>query len=195
MALKFLIQLTGVSEPAVWRRIVVPDNYTFHQFHRVIQLAFGWREENPYSFKPKAFQGEIKSPLPDSYYGSENVNDPEAIAHLLPLSDIFTRVGRECAYLYDPIDKWKHRIKLEEITPDRIRKSRCIAGGGACPAEGCGGASGFAKLKDIAANPFHKRHTEMRMRLRLKKDEKWSPADFDLRHANDRISEARIEFS
>lgn len=193
MALQFLVQLKDVYEPAVWRRVVVPDGYTFHQLHRVLQNAFGWHEENPYSFRPRAFQGEIKSPLPGYHYELGGSDDPQAVAHLVPLSDVFTRVGRECAYIYDPTDKWHHRIKLEEIAPARIRKARCIAGEGACPAEGCGGASGFARLKDIIANPFHDRHREMRMRLRLKPDEKWTARDFDLRAANDRISDARIE--
>lgn len=30
------------TEPAIWRRIVVPENYTFFKLHNFIQIAMGW---------------------------------------------------------------------------------------------------------------------------------------------------------
>lgn len=40
--LQFKIQLEFVKKPPVWRRIQVPYEYTFFQFHLAIQCCMGW---------------------------------------------------------------------------------------------------------------------------------------------------------
>lgn len=40
----FRVTLRDVSEPVVWREIDVPATYTFDQFHKVLQLVFGWSD-------------------------------------------------------------------------------------------------------------------------------------------------------
>ena len=39
--LQVKVWLTGIS-PMVWRRILVPTAFTFHELHGVIQVATGW---------------------------------------------------------------------------------------------------------------------------------------------------------
>lgn len=43
MALTFKIQIRGIKKPPVWRRISIPESFTFYDLHRTIQTAFGWK--------------------------------------------------------------------------------------------------------------------------------------------------------
>lgn len=38
-------------EPPIWRYVRVPDAYTLHQLHRVIQFMFGWLNYHLYTFE------------------------------------------------------------------------------------------------------------------------------------------------
>lgn len=38
------------SKPPVWRRIIIPDDYTFAQLHEAIRILFGWRRMDAYEF-------------------------------------------------------------------------------------------------------------------------------------------------
>src|SRR3982751_4045698 len=48
-ALDLRITIAGI-EPPIWRLVRVPDAYTLHQLHRVIQLVFGWLDYHLYAF-------------------------------------------------------------------------------------------------------------------------------------------------
>jgi len=47
---QFKISLKGIRPP-VWRRIQVPDNYTFWDLHVAIQDAMGWSDAHLHSFR------------------------------------------------------------------------------------------------------------------------------------------------
>lgn len=49
-ALRFRVELSTLSEPRIWREIRVPNNITFHKFHKVLQIAFGWSNRHAYEF-------------------------------------------------------------------------------------------------------------------------------------------------
>lgn len=53
----FRIQIKNIKKPPMWRRLEIPGNYTFHQFHTAIQLAFGWQFEHLYQFMEHAYEG------------------------------------------------------------------------------------------------------------------------------------------
>ncbi len=55
MTLTFKIQLKGVTKPPVWRKVKVPDSISFHEFHLVIQDAFGWGNSHLYQFSPTGY--------------------------------------------------------------------------------------------------------------------------------------------
>lgn len=42
MAYQFKIKLLNVKKPPVWRRVIIPENCTFEEFHHTIQISFGW---------------------------------------------------------------------------------------------------------------------------------------------------------
>ena len=39
------------THPPVWRRLVVPENISFYDLHRVIQLVFGWEDMHMHIFE------------------------------------------------------------------------------------------------------------------------------------------------
>ncbi|WP_408602550.1 plasmid pRiA4b ORF-3 family protein [Paraburkholderia guartelaensis] len=47
--LQLRISLRGVSPP-VWRRLLIPEQVTSAQLHRVMQLAMGWSDEHLHRF-------------------------------------------------------------------------------------------------------------------------------------------------
>ena len=47
--LQFKIVLKG-TKPPIWRRIVIPSNYTFWDFHVAIQDAMGWLDTHLHRF-------------------------------------------------------------------------------------------------------------------------------------------------
>ena len=55
MTLQFKIQINGITKPPVWRRVIVPETFTFERFHYVIQAAFGWENCHLYEFYEKSF--------------------------------------------------------------------------------------------------------------------------------------------
>jgi hypothetical protein len=56
MALQFKIELAEVDNPPVWRRVLVPEQFTFWRFHLVIQEAFGWWNSHLFQFSPEGWR-------------------------------------------------------------------------------------------------------------------------------------------
>ena len=136
MAFQFKIQLLNISIPTVWRRLLVPEQFTFLRMHKVIQVAFGWEDCHLFQFSPKGYGSEpnISMSFEGDDFAEEKI-DPSKIK----LSDMFGIPKQRYIYIYDFGDDWKHQIVLEKITGDKKLRAECIAGQGACPPEDCGG--------------------------------------------------------
>jgi len=39
------------TDPAIWRRLLVPGEISFRDFHQVLQVAMGWENDHLYEFK------------------------------------------------------------------------------------------------------------------------------------------------
>src|SRR5438874_9232485 len=134
MAFQFKLQLKHITDPVVWRRVVVPEQFTFYKFHLVIQKAFGWENYHLFQFSPKGYSSQPIIGIPN----------PEAMHEILDsrkikLHEIFTQPKQKFAYIYDFGDDWFHNILLEKITEEKKIRADCIDGGGTCPPEDCGG--------------------------------------------------------
>ena len=97
------------------------------------------------------------------------------------------RAGRAGAYDFG--DDWEHDIKLEKILPPDPAAVTpvCLTGKGACPPEDCGGAWGYADLKEAIANPDHEEHEELLGWLGLDDPSEFDPAEFSLDEINARL--------
>lgn len=189
MLFTFHIQLSNISKPTVWRRITVPANFTFAQFHHVIQVAFGWMNCHLYSFSEKRFNSAMDIQVPfdtDDELGQEVVS-PEKIR----LKNIFPE-HKSYLYIYDFGDDWKHRIKLEKVTDENAKNAEIIAGKGKCPPEDCGGPWGYERLKMSVNNPGDDEYEEFREWLSLEEGELYDAKEFDIITKKENVRSAHL---
>ena len=159
---QFKITLKG-TKPPIWRRILVPETYTFWDLHVAIQDAMGWEDYHLHEFtllSPKTGR-KVKIGIPsdeDVDYGWEVLAEwNQKIAHY------FSSENSKADYVYDFGDGWEHSIKLEKILPREtgVAYPRCIDGRGACPPEDCGGIGGYAEFLEAIGDPANELHEDM----------------------------------
>lgn len=158
---KFNISLSWVN-PTVWRKILVPEGYSFWDLHVAIQDSMGWLDCHLHAFrfgKPRSpDQVEIGVPFEESFGGVETLPGWE-----VPILAYFDEVGSHCIYEYDFGDGWEHEVTLEAImlAEKRVRYPRCPEGERACPPEDCGGAGGYQHVLEVISNPQDEEYEEM----------------------------------
>lgn len=148
--LQVRITLTDVDDPPVWRRVIIPAAYSLDRLHAVIQAAMGWQDCHLHAFRA----GKVS-------YGPDPDDEPGYLdERKFRLSDL--TADRIC-YEYDFGDSWEHELVIEEqmTAADGALYPACVAGGGACPPEDCGGSYGFAELKALLAGPPSPEREEM----------------------------------
>lgn len=185
---QFKIELNGVSDPNVWRRLTLPSNYTFLDFHTAIQIAFGWEGMHLFMFSPKGFGSKPQI----TELAEDDINEWEEgqlDADELILSDIFTTEKQKYSYIYDFGDSWKHTITLEKIVAKTASSPDCLDGKGKCPPEDCGGIGGYYALKEILADKKHPEYEEYAEWIGLEKDELWDAAEFDIEEIKNELKE------
>jgi len=134
------------TDPAVWRRIQVPENYTFYDLHVAIQDSMGWLDYHLHMFdiedasRPKG-KTRIECPF--------CIEDIEEEGFLLttevPLKELFKKSGDRALYTYDFGDNWELDVLLERILPREPKRKypECLDGQLAGPPEDCGSISGY----------------------------------------------------
>ena len=134
---QFLVVLSG-THPLVWRRIQVPEEYSFWGLHVAIQDAMGWLDYHRHEFR---------------------LLDAEVMpAWHVPLSKFFDQRNWHAppaTYSYDFGDDWQHVLVHEgfESADDNRAYPQCVAGEGRCPPEDCGGVHGYAEFLQVIADP------------------------------------------
>ncbi len=188
MPFQFKIQLKNISKPPVWRRLLVPEDFTFHQLHLLIQTAFGWMNAHLFRFSHQEYRSDFFISEKEMFDDPDFYEDDEVLdSKELKLSEIFNTEGQKFNYWYDFGDDWFHLITLEKITEEKLLQAMCPAGKGACPPEDCGGPWGYEGLKEALADPKHPGYKEMRKWLGLKKNETWDANFFDLKEAQEAV--------
>ena len=159
---QFKITLKG-TKPPIWRRILVPETYTFWDLHVAIQDAMGWDDYHLHEFtllSPKTGR-KVKIGIPSDEgadFGWKVLADwNQKIAHYFSLDN------SKADYVYDFGDGWEHSIKLEKILPREtgVAYPRCIGGKRACPPEDCGGIGGYAEFLEAIGDPANELHEDM----------------------------------
>jgi len=155
---QFLVVLPGTA-PLVWRRILVPEAYTFWDLHVAIQDAMGWMDSHLHEFEIVDPSGRFECigiPLDDL----DDVR-PTAAGWEVPIAKVLVRGMGPMRYRYDFGDDWEHTLELEGVeAADGGRYPRCVAGAGACPPEDVGGTRGYADFLQIIRDPDHPEHEE-----------------------------------
>ena len=140
--LQFKITLNE-SSPRVWRRILVPADYTFFDLHCAIQDAMGWAGGHLHAFYVSQQKGrewitiEFPNPERDDSFGFEKARDERKER----IADYFGTMVKQCKYSYDFGDSWDHTIVFERAISAGYgaKYPQCVAGAAACPPEDCGG--------------------------------------------------------
>lgn len=173
---QFKISLQGI-EPLIWRRILVPADYSFWDLHVAIQDSMGWLDYHLHVFRirPKHHHSEIEIGIPNE----DRFEDEAEIlpGWQIPIAKYFYDVGITYIYEYDFGDDWKHEITLEGILlREKGQKyPRCLGGAQACPPEDCGGVDGYQELLEVLADPEHEEYEEMITWL----GRKYDPSEFN----------------
>ena len=146
-------------KPEIWRRFLVPAAMTLDQFHRVLQIAFGWTNSHMHHF----FTKDNKFYEPPSPYRDPFGEEPAGDSRKTRLADVLPHVKSALRYEYDMGDSWLHFIWLEKILvhEDGAQLPWCVDGANAGPPDDCGGPPGYANLLEAFADPKHPEHAEM----------------------------------
>jgi len=140
--------------PEVWRRVVVPADFTLAELHHVLQAAFAWDDTHLHVFKAGGARyglAHVDAPadeLDESRYGVGDVLGPGATAQ----------------YEYDFGDSWVHELQVEAVerADPLVTYPVCTGGARARPPEDCGGSSGYERLLQALADPGHEEHVSLR---------------------------------
>jgi hypothetical protein len=157
---QFLIVLPR-TEPLVWRRIQVPEQYSFWDLHVAIQDAMGWKDYHLHEF----IVVDVKTSrvkrigIPDDEMPDER---PCLAGWNVPVGRYLTYGTDPVRYRYDFGDDWEHTVEFEELLPaDEDAYPRCVGGAGACPPEDVGGTSGYAEFLRTIADRRHPERAAM----------------------------------
>jgi len=142
--------------PPIWRLIRVPDQFTLHQLHRVLQIVFSRLDYHLYEFQFES--RHFEAPDPES-----EAEDATATR----LADLALSPGSQFTYVYDFGDGWEHHIAVEAVFPMPSENGpdwspRLLDGERAAPPEDAGGSLGFMDMMEALKDQSHPRHEEIR---------------------------------
>jgi hypothetical protein len=166
---QFLVVLPN-TDPLVWRRIQVPETYSFWDLHVAIQDAMGWKDYHLHEFIVRDSRTSLSTRIgiPDDEMPDER---PCLPGWKVPIAKLLTYGTDPVRYRYDFGDEWEHVLEFEELIPaDSGAYPRCVAGAGACPPEDVGGTRGYAEFLQAIRNS---RHPERKAMLQ------WAGGTFD----------------
>ena len=175
------------TKPPVWRRIQVPESYTFYDFHVAIQDAMDWLDYHLHHFsvshkEQKGVRIHIECP----WWEPWEMDDDWLVTTEVPIQDYFKKPSDKATYRYDYGDSWEMSINLEKILPKlkNVRYPVCLGGKLAAPPEDCGSIPGyyqcieaFDAADELEKHPDTEEKYELRERLVWLGD--WNPYGFD----------------
>jgi hypothetical protein len=159
-------------DPAIWRRIEVPANFTLRDLHDVLQTVMGWADYHLHHFQ-----------IGGLMYGEPTPEDRDILSeHKLKLAALAIDGERAFEYIYDYGDNWHCMVVLEAIAQTRtgVFYPRLIEGARRGPPEDVGGTSGYSEFLEAIGDPKHERHAEFLER----RGADFDPDHFDIDETN-----------
>lgn len=175
------------TKPPIWRRIQVPENYNFWEFHVAIVNAMGWLDTHLHQFKIRNQRtwcvDTISMPEEATGVSSWRMDDEEEIdERKVFIKDYFLNPKDKGEHEYDFGDGWEHQIELEKIVPaiQTEEYPKCLAGRRACPPENCGGTWGYKELLKIIVDKNHPEYKDQKWNIQMNGgDWPFDPEKFD----------------
>lgn len=171
-------------EPEVWRRLVVPLNWTLEQLHLAIQAAFNWWNYHLHEFRIGGLRyGDVELLEDGAFEGDPRAFDQREVR----LRD-FEGPGTAFVYIYDFGDDWRHTVEIEKLLALDIapKQAICIDGARARPPEDVGGVPGYKRFLAVMADPNDPEHTDTKRWCGGHFDPEWfdlALVDKDVRNA------------
>jgi hypothetical protein len=179
-ALQLKVELKYIRPP-IWRKVLMPDNFTVGQLHEVLQITMGWHSCHMHAFRvPRRGFGP---PLREFGSGLDDAEDE----NMTFLGTVLLRQRQKLIYEYDFGDGWLHDVAVEKIVPfdPQAQYPVCIDGARACPPEDCGGFPGYLGILEALKAP--KKTQEQNEPLEWLPGG-YDPEHFDLASANRRLA-------
>jgi hypothetical protein len=157
---QFKFELKDVNPP-IWRRILVPADYTFWDLHVAIQDAMGWQDYHLHEFRiaDPRMGSQFSIGIPDQ----EIVDDPQFLASWeIAIAELFSSDNPDALYIYDFGDWWEHSVVFENVFAVQadVDYPTCVGGERACPPEDSGGPMGYELFLEAIADPDHEAHQQ-----------------------------------
>jgi len=144
------------------RRLIVPADMKFAQFHKVLQYVFDWKNYHLYDFtiideKSKKTVFRMVSTEEDLEYDESAVlMDGHTLAEFFP-------EHKHMFYTYDMGDNWEHIIQLVRVIEEYDGElPYLLEASGQTPPEDVGGVGGFVSFREIMLNTEHPEYAEMK---------------------------------
>ena len=149
---QFRLILLG-TDPPVWRRLLIPESFTFYDFHVAIQDAMNWKDYHLHHFEiPAGSSRSGKVHIECPWFEPFEMEEDWLITTETKLSDYFRESEDRALYRYDYGDGWQLDVELEDIAPRRRNDQypACLDGALAGPPEDCGGIDGYYECVETA---------------------------------------------
>lgn len=142
------------------RKILVPANISFTNFHKLIQYIFDWRNYHLYDF---TIYNQTTGETILRIVPFEEDLEFDASAVLMKdrlLSDVFPE-NKQMVYTYDFGDNWKHKIELIRVIEEyEDELPYLLEAKGQTPPEDVGGIGGFIEFRKIMLDIDHPNHED-----------------------------------
>jgi hypothetical protein len=151
----YQIKITLIdSKPPIWRRVLVPSDYTLEKLHHVIQISMGWTDSHLHSFE---IHGQSYQKKYEEFFEEDDfIETSEFKVKQLKKKD-------KILYIYDFGDSWDHKIEVEDILKEsEFKPPFCVKAVGNCPVEDSGGLWGYYEKLKILSNPKDPEYEELK---------------------------------
>lgn len=147
------------SKPLIWRRIIVPADYSFFDLHVAIQDVMNWSGYHLHQF----FNGIPYSKNSIVIGWPTDEMDFDADERKVRIGKYLKKEKDYVFYEYDFGDSWEHKVELEKFVDmdDQLKYPQIVGGKNASPLEDCGGIFGYRNLIDVMGDVNHKEYKEM----------------------------------
>ncbi|MFP4368494.1 MAG: plasmid pRiA4b ORF-3 family protein [Bacteroidota bacterium] len=155
--------------PEIWRRILLPADYSLTDLHKIIQTCMGWSNKESHRFIVKARSFMAPSKAGEKMKKWDYIDYEQKDVRV---ADILKKPRNKIAYEYDLDKSWLHDIVLEEILPfdDEFKYPMCVGGKNNTPPESFEGPEKYNKMLESLFNPDNEEYKTL---------QKWREKGFD----------------
>ena len=143
--MKNYILKISINRTNIWRRIAIPQGFTFSQLHDVIQIIFGWENSHLHEFR------YIDNLIDREELSAEEYNKKMLIDESEVDLDLILMNEKRVTYLYDLGDSWELSIEVINIVDGR-EYPRLLEYCGTMLMDNCGGVEGLKECEEKPVN-------------------------------------------